>query len=123
MAKIETDTKKIRMTIRKLQSYRKEWASQIRRDWYHKQEGAREILFALYEISGNTILALEASAKGNFREKIAIKLVKQKLEQLIISQNFHNYDILGQEEMCFIVTSETKDHIRIMLEALDDLTA
>ena len=113
----------ITTTVRKLRKYRRMWAQAIRRDWYQKQEGAREILFSLYEISGSIILALEDSAKGNFRDKIALKLVQQKLEQLIISQNFRNYDLLGQEEMSDIVTDKTKERIKLMLESLDLLTA
>ncbi len=110
-------------TIRKLRTYRRNWAKAIRRDYYQKQEGAREILFSLYETSGSIILALEESAKGNFRDKIALKLVQQKLEQLIISQNFHNYDILGQEEMSDIVTNKTKEQIKLMMEAMDSLVS
>lgn len=113
----------ITTTVRKLRTYRRNWAQAIRRDYHQKQEGAREILFSLYEISGSIILALEESAKGNFRDKIALKLVQQKLEQLIISQNFHNYDILGEEEMSEIVTPKTKQQIKLMLESLDFLTA
>lgn len=123
MAKIKLTTSNIEKTINKLKLYRSGWANGIREGWEHHTKGSAEILFSLYEISGCIILSLEDVLAGHFQDTLPLRLVQQKLENLVISENFHNYDILGQEGISNIVSNGTKHHIRVMMETLETLTA
>ena len=48
---------------------------------------------------------------------------KKKLEELVTSENFKFFDELGKAHVCGVVTTGTKQHIRIMLKTLEVLTA
>lgn len=80
---------------------------------------AKEVLFQLYEISGSIILALQALANGNYRDKMAMILV----EKLVKSDEFDLLATLSDEGTCRVITSGTKHHIRVMFQDLDILTA
>ena len=123
MAKIEVLAQDIKSTIDDLKRYRSGWANDIREGWRNHMEGSQEISFALYEISGSIILSLQDALAGRFRDKMALFLVKKKLEELVTSENFKFFDELGKAHVCGVITTGTKQHIRIMLETLEVLTA
>lgn len=118
MAKLEVTVDGVKNTIRDLKFYRSGWANDIREGWRVDMPGAQEILFELYEISGSIILSLEDVLDGHFRDKMALHLVYDKLERLISSKEFECFDEMGKLGTCFVVTSGTKHHIRVMMEAL-----
>ena len=112
----------LKKTISALKTYRSGWANDIREGWSVAVSGAKEIHFALYEISGCIILALEQLAKGSSRDKMAMFMVRAKLEALVKSEIFADFDSLGEAGICNVVTSGTKHHIRVMYDCLDMLT-
>jgi len=110
-------------TITALKMYRSGWANDIRENWGFSPE-ANVITLTLYEISGCIVLALEQLHKhGRCRDKMAMVLLKKKLEKLVKSKIFDDFDLLGEIHACGVVTSGTKHHIRVMFEALEQLTA
>lgn len=123
MAKIELIASDIKKTINELKLYRSGWANDIREGWRNHMKGSQEIEFTLYEVSGCIILSLEDALAGRFRDKMALFLVKKKLEELVVSTDFKFFDELGKAHTCGVVTSGTKHHIRVMMEALEVLTA
>ena len=123
MAKMELIASDITRTIHALKLFRSGWANDIRESWHNHMEGSQEISFALYEISGSIILSLQDVLAGRFRDKMALFLVKKKLEELVTSENFKFFDECGKAHICGVVTSGTKQHIRIILETLEVLTA
>ncbi len=110
-------------TVRDLKLYRGGWGNDIREGWGVGIPGAQDILFELYEISGCIILSLEDVLDGRFRDKMALLLVKRKLEKLVSSKEFRTFDEMGRIGMCGVVTNGTKHHIRVMQETLEVLTA
>lgn len=123
MAKIEVMTGDVKKTISDLKLYRSGWANDIREGWRVFMPGAQEILFELYEISGCIILSLEDVLDGRFRDKMALHLVYDKLNRLVSSREFGCFDEMGQMGACFVVTSGTKHHIRVMMKTLEVLIA
>lgn len=123
MAKLEVTTDGVKDTITDLKLYRSGWANDIREGWNFSQPGGREILFALYEISGSIILSLEDVLAGRFRDKMVLHLVKRRLDQLVSSKEFRIYDELGRDGAYRVVTTGTKHHIRVMTETLEVLIA
>lgn len=123
MAKMELLTEDVQAQIKSLTFYRGGWANDLREGWEVGMEGSKEILFELYETSGCIILALESVLQGRYRDKMAMHLVKRKLTRLVASENFKQFDELGKAGMCGVVTTGTKHHIRVMMEALEVLTA
>lgn len=123
MAKIELIASDIEKTINDLKCYRSGWANDIREGWNCHMKGSQEIEFTLYEVSGCIILSLEDALAGRFRDKMALFLVKKKLEELVVSTDFKFFDELGKAHACGVVTSGTKHHIRVMMETLEVLTA
>ena len=121
MAKKEFLAQDIEKTIKDLKLYRSGWANDIREGWTCGMKGAIELSYELYSIAGNIILALENN--GNAGDKMAMLMAKARLEQLVTSDNFKYFDELGKSHASNIVTSGTKEHIRIMLESLEVLTA
>lgn len=123
MAKLEVLAQDVKQTISDLRLYRSGWANDICEGWNCSIDGAQEITFTLYEVSGSIILSLQAVLAGNFRDKMALYLVKRKLENLVNSDNFKKFDGLGKIHACNVVTTGTKHHIRVMMETLEVLTA
>ncbi|MBQ8631042.1 MAG: hypothetical protein IJ479_04900 [Alphaproteobacteria bacterium] len=80
-------------------------------------------MFQLYEISGSIILALQTVLEGHYRDKMAMIMVKQKLEKLVKSEKFDELAAMSEAGMCHIITTGTKHHIRVMFETLEVLTA
>lgn len=113
----------VKATVRDLKFYRGGWANDIREGWGIGMPGAEDILFSLYEISGAIILSLEDVLDGRFRDKMALLLVKRKLEKLVSSKEFRIFDEMGRIGMCGVVTNGTKHHIRVMQETIEVLTA
>lgn len=122
MAKIEVLAQDVKEEINQLQLFRSGWANDIREGWNFGMSGAKEILFELYEVSGSIILALQQIQKGRYRDKMAMILVKNKLQKLVDSETFKEFETMGREGMCRVVTSGTKHHIRVMFEDLKILT-
>lgn len=113
----------VRAEIKALQLYRSGWANDIREGWNMGISEAKEVLFGLYEISGNIILALQDVENGHYRDKMAMILVRQKLESLVKSQSFDYLSAMTEAGFCRIVGTGTKHHIRMMFQCLDVLTA
>lgn len=118
----DIEKKDIQKTINALASYRSGWANDIREGWDVAINGAKEIHFALYEVSGCIILALKQFKGGYFRDKMAMFMVRAKLDALVKSDTFCDFDSLGQDGITFVVTNATKHHIRVMYDCLDMLT-
>jgi hypothetical protein len=123
MAKFEFFADDVRNVMNDLRLYRSGWANDIREGWNCSISGAKEIEYALYEISAVIILALENKLAGFGRDKMAMFMAKDKLEKLVTSDEFRMFDVLGQKHACGVVTSGTKHHIRVMMECLEILTA
>ena len=113
----------VRAEIKALQLYRSGWANDIREGWNMGISEAKEVLFGLYEISGNIILALQDVENGHYHDKMAMILVRQKLESLVKSQSFDYLSAMTEAGFCRIVGTGTKHHIRMMFQCLDVLTA
>lgn len=122
MKKIEVLAQDVKEEINQLQLFRSGWANDIREGWYFGMSGAKEILFELYEVSGSIILALQQIQEGRYRDKMAMILVKNKLQKLVDSETFKEFETMGRKGMCRVVTSGTKYHIRVMFEDLKILT-
>jgi len=112
----------IKNTINALKLYRSGWANDIREGWDVAVKGAKELTFELYEVSGCIILALEQLVKGSFQDKMAMIMVRAKLEALVKSEIFADFDSWGEAGICDVVTSATKHHIRVMFECLEMIT-
>jgi len=108
--------------LSQLKNYRRGWATQLVIFTKHPEDGAQDLLFSLYEISGSVICALEDVLENKHNEPTALQLVKRKLERLIISKTFQDYDFLAKEDLSYVISDPTKHHIRKMLEILDALT-
>ena len=113
----------IQETIGVLKIYRSGWANDIREGWGCAMEGAREIHFALYEISGSIIFGMQQLLNHDHCEdKMAMVLVSKKLEDLVESDNFQDFFELGKAHITNVVTLATMDHILVMRECLMLLT-
>lgn len=123
MAKLDVLSSNVLQQISDLKIYRSGWANDIREGWQFGAEDIQGILFGLYEISGSIILALEQVAKGHYRDKMAMILVQRKLQNLVKSEDFKDYDELCTEGFMSVISSGTKHHIRVMFECLKILTA
>lgn len=123
MAKIEVNSQDVREEIKALKLYRSGWANDIREGWNVGMPEAKEVLFGLYEISGSIILALQDVEAGCYRDKVAMLLVREKLERLVKSESFDYLSAMADEGFCRIVGTGTRHHIRVMFQALDVLTA
>ena len=109
--------------IKALKLYRSGWANDIREGWQIGNSKAMEILYSLYSICGNIILALEdTNTLGRCKDKMAMVMSRKKLEDLVKSPTFTTYDALGEIHACNVVTTGTKHHIRVMFETLEELT-
>lgn len=123
MAKIEVTIQDVRAEIKALQLYRSGWANDIREGWNTGIPEAKEVLFGLYEISGSIILALQDVENGHYRDKMAMILVRQKLESLVKSQSFDYLSAMAEAGFGGIAGKGTRHHIRVMFQCLDVLTA
>jgi len=123
MAKFEIIGQDAVNVVNSLKCYRSGWANDIREGWGVGMQGAQEILYELYEISGTIILALENRLQGSCADKMAIRLTHTKLQKLVKSKNYDDFAVLGEAHMCNVVTSGTKHHIRVMFECLEVLMA
>lgn len=123
MAKLKVLTQDVQQQISDLEVYRSGWANDIREGWQFGDEEVQNILLSLYEISGSIILALEQVVNGHYRDKMAMILVKRRLQKLVTSQGFKEYDQLCQRGFMDVISCGTKQHIRIMFDCLDLLTA
>ena len=123
MAKLKVLTQDVQQQISDLKVYRSGWANDIREGWQFGDEEVQNILLSLYEISGSIILALEQVVNGHYRDKMAMILVKRRLQNLVTSQGFKEYDQLCQRGFMDVISCGTKQHIRIMFDCLDLLTA
>ena len=119
MAKFEMANAK--ETISALKIYRSGWANEIREGWTVGTLEAREVLYALYEISGTIILALENRINGVNVDSMAIRMTHDKLKKFVKSDIFDKFSALGEIGACGVITSATKHHIRVMFEALEAL--
>lgn len=123
MAKIEVLIQDVRAEINALQGFRSGWANDIREGWNVGMPEAKDVLFQLYEISGAIILALQAVEAGHYRDKMAMLLVRKKLENLVKSNSFDELAAMAELGICRIVGTGTRHHIRVMFQDLDILTA
>lgn len=110
-------------TVENLKSFRSRFANDIREGWCSHMTGSQEITFALYEIANTLIVAVDEAEKNNWRvhDRMALILVKRKLNMLINSEDFRYFDELGKMQACGCVTSGVKQHIRVMKSVLADL--
>ena len=123
MAKLSFETRKERReVVRALRQYHSRWANDIREGWNIGNTEAQGILYTLYGVCGEIILAMEYKMNGTGRDKMAMHLTRDRLERLVKSEVFNDYDILGMIHACGVITSGTKHHIRVMFECLDWLT-
>ena len=120
--KLELDVNSVKEQITGLELYRSGWANDIREGWSCSVPGAKELLYKLYEISGCIILALQDVAKGHYRDKMAMIMTKQKLDELVKSKDFDDFSCLSEAGICHVITTGTKHHIRVMFECLEVLT-
>lgn len=123
MAKLNVLTQDVQQQISDLKVYRSGWANDIREGWQFGDEEVQNILLSLYEISGSIILSLEQVVNGHYRDKMAMILVKRRLQNLVTSQGFKEYDQLCQRGFMDVISCGTKHHIRVMFDCLDLLTA
>ena len=123
MAKLDVLSSDVLQQISDLKIYRSGWANDIREGWQFGAEDIQGILFGLYEISGSIILALEQVAKGHYHDKMAMILVQRKLQNLVKSEDFKDYDELCTKGFMSVISSGTKHHIRVMFDCLKILTA
>lgn len=123
MAKLKVLTQDVQQQISDLEVYRSGWANDIREGWQFGDEEVQNILLSLYEISGSIILSLEQVVNGHYRDKMAMILVKRRLQNLVTSQGFKEYDQLCQRGFMDVISCGTKHHIRVMFDCLDLLTA
>ena len=122
MAKIEVVANDVREQINALESYRSGWANDIREGWDFATPETKKVLFELYEVSGNIILALQNILKGCYRDKMAMLLTLDKLQALNKSEEFDNLSILSEAGLSNVITNGTRHHIKIMFECLQVLT-
>lgn len=123
MAKLNVLTQDVQQQISDLKVYRSGWANDIREGWQFGDEEVQNILLSLYEISGSIILALEQVVNGHYRDKMAMILVKRRLQNLVTSQGFKEYDQLCKQGFMDVISCGTKHHIRVMFDCLGLLTA
>ena len=123
MAKLDVLSSDVLQQISDLKIYRSGWANDIREGWQFGAEDIQGILFGLYEISGSIILALEQVAKGHYHDKMAMILVQRKLQNLVKSEDFKDYDELCTKGFMSVISSGTKHHIRVMFDCLKIFTA
>lgn len=123
MAKLDVLSSDVLQQISDLRIYRSGWANDIREGWQFGAEDIQGILFGLYEISGSIILALEQVVKGHYHDKMAMILVQRKLQNLVKSEDFKDYDELCTKGFMSVISSGTKHHIRVMFDCLKILTA
>ena len=123
MAKLDVLSSDVLQQISDLKIYRSGWANDIREGWQFGAEDIQGILFGLYEISGSIILALEQVVKGHYHDKMAMILVQRKLQNLVKSEDFKDYDELCIKGFMSVISSGTKHHIRVMFDCLKILTA
>ena len=123
MAKLDVLSSDVLQQISDLKIYRSGWANDIREGWQFGAEDIQGILFGLYEISGSIILALEQVIKGHYHDKMAMILVQRKLQNLVKSEDFKDYDELCTKGFMSVISSGTKHHIRVMFDCLKILTA
>lgn len=123
MAKLDVLNSDVLQQISDLKIYRSGWANDIREGWQFGAEDIQGILFGLYEISGSIILALEQVVKGHYHDKMAMILVQRKLQNLVKSEDFKDYDELCTKGFMSVISSGTKHHIRVMFDCLKILTA
>lgn len=123
MAKLDVLSSDVLQQISDLKIYRSGWANDIREGWQFGAEDIQGILFGLYEISGSIILALKQVVKGHYHDKMAMILVQRKLQNLVKSEDFKDYDELCTKGFMSVISSGTKHHIRVMFECLKILTA
>ncbi len=110
-------------TVENLKSFRSRFANYIREGWNCFIEGSQEITFILYEVASILITAVEEAEKNNWRvhDRMALILVKRKLDKLINSEDFKLFDQLGAMYACGCVSNGVKQHIRVMRSVLADL--
>lgn len=123
MAKLEVLGEDVLQQIADLKVYRSGWANDIREGWDFGVPEMQNILLGLYEISGSIILALQQVAEGHYSDKLAMLLVQRKLQKLVKSEDFKDYDDLCAHGFTNVITAGTKQHIRIMFDCLKILTA
>lgn len=123
MAKLDVLSSDVLQQISDLKIYRSGWANDIREGWQFGADDIQGILFGLYEISGSIILALEQVVKGHYHDKMAMILVQRKLQNLVKSEDFKDYDELCTKGFMSVISSGTKHHIRVMFDCLKILTA
>lgn len=123
MAKLDVLSSDVLQQISDLKIYRSGWANDIREGWQFGAEDIQGILFGLYEISGSIILALEQVVKCHYHDKMAMILVQRKLQNLVKSEDFKDYDELCTKGFMSVISSGTKHHIRVMFDCLKILTA
>ncbi len=105
----------VKKEIAALKVYRSGWENDIREGWGQNNE-AQEILYELYEISNSIIVALQDVLAGHYRGKMAMIMTKQKLEKL------DKLATMSEAGMCHVITTGTRNHIRVMFQDLEILT-
>lgn len=114
---------KIDETINALNLYRSGWANDIREAWQYAMPGALPLIFKLYALSGCIVLSLMQIKDGFYRDKMAMMMVRKQLEDLVTSKEFDEFSALGEADICHVITTGTRHHIRVMFEVLEELTA
>lgn len=114
---------KITKTINDLNLYRSGWANDIREAWQYAMPGALPLIFKLYALSGCIVLSLMQIKDGYYRDKMAMMMAKKQLEDLVKSKEFDEFSALGEADICHVITTGTRHHIRVMFEVLEELIA
>ena len=123
MAKFEVVGSDAREAIQQLKIFRSGWANDIREGWTCSLAGAKELTYELYEIAGTIILAIENRLNSDGGDKMALHMTKAKLEKLIKSEAFDEFSAMSEAGMCKVITTGTRQHIRVMFEAIEVLLA
>ena len=99
--------------IKALKLYRSGWANDIREGWQIGNTKAMEILYSLYSICGNIILALEeTNTLGRCKDKMVMIMTQKKLEELVKSPSYDE-----------VVTTGIEHHVKVMFYCLEKLIA
>ncbi len=123
MAKPEILIQDVKAKIAEIESFRTELVNTMQEVWNFKNRSAKSILLELYTVSGSIILALNQVEAGNYRDKLAMRLLLVKLKEFTHSEDFLTYDTLGKFGCHKAITPQTKQRIKIMFDCLEFLTA
>ena len=107
--------------IRTLKFWRSGWDNDIREGWNCAMDGAKDIHATLCQVAAEIILAFEDIQEKRRMNKTLLLLAHEKLTELVKSNDFQDFDLLGQQGVTNVVTNATKHHIRVMFELLQQV--